>query len=462
MRYQVIVLLIVLSAPALAEDWELSCQNAEQQARERALAVQRLSDEVSLLNLLRGIYLSDAQAAAVIALAREAENLRDSTFAKESELLAEYGEALGELRARLAEGNAVPPELEKEVQAKELAVKQAKDAYFEQLRFLEKRLREALTDAQIAVAEGFDPCIIPPQELKDPVRVGQAESPTRDVEEHLETLRNLPDEAWEPVAGVLFDVFLSFEETLLGKFEPEARRAEIERLFALARNMRALSDEDFEFEKGRLAADVIQPIRNFQAKSQELVRFFLQVSGGLTKVGKYLLDPRVATLLDEMRAARPESGGPGIEDVEPVPPRTCGGNARPAGLTIETLGPEPRFAELAQWLALDEEEVAQARPAIARAQAELLTLLAAKRDDGRNILAEFLRSLFCGKEADAFALLSLKAPGGRATYMERIGEIKSRAESKLEASLDTETFEKYRSSGVDLFKIKVGSLRWKE
>jgi hypothetical protein len=97
---------------------------------------------------------------------------------------------------------------------------------------------------------------------------------------------------------------------------------------------------------------------------------------------------------------------------------------------------------------------------IAQGQADLLVMLAVEREDGRNILKDFLKLLLSKQEADAFALLGLDAPGTGMTYAQRIGQIQSDVMAGLEKSMTKEQMEKFRSGGFDLFKIKVGSLRW--
>ncbi len=448
--------LLLLLAP---QEWEQSFDSADPQTQARAASVARLQDEVSLLNLVNGLYLSKGQAEKVIALAREAGDLRAKTILSHAQLLKEFEAALADLRKALAACGHIPADLERRVQDKELRISGAKHAYSEGLRAIEKRLCALLTPAQRRVVEAFNPCIIPPHDLKDPVRVGQAQGEHRDLEDHLETLRNLPDKAWKPVAEALFEMYLSFEEKILGNFEPEKRKAETARLTRLVEKARAMSDQDFASEKGSLALEVIQPIVEHQDKAQELTAYYLKASGGLSKAGKYLLNPRIAPLLEAKLAHECETKPVDLDKIAGAEPCTsCGRTAAPRR-RVERLGPEPRIEEFTDWLEVAGEAAGQVREALAEAQSDLLTMLSADREDGRNILSEFLRKLLAKEESEAITLLSLKAPGAEKTYFERLAEIKAAAEGKIEEAAGAEKLQKCRGADVDLFKIKVGSLR---
>ncbi len=345
------------------------------------------------------------------------------------------------------------------MQEKELAVNAARQDYAEGLRAIEKRLAALLTPAQRRVAEEFNPCIIPPHDLKDPVRVGQSRGEHRDIEDQLEMLRHLPEKAWKPVAEAFFELYFSFQENFLGPFEAGKRKSEMERLLRLAQRIRSMSDEDFELGKSELALEAIRPIREHHDRAQELSAYFTRASGGLTKAGKYLLNPRIAPLLEEKIRHVCETPK---ADLDRIPAAgSCGSCGRPAAARPrrEPPGPEPHLGEIAEWLDLSCEEADKVREAVSRAQVELLTLLSSERDDGRNVLSEFLKKLLAKQENEAFALLWLKVPGSEQTYFERLARIKEDAESILERAMGAGKFDKYREAGVDLFKIKTGGLR---
>jgi hypothetical protein len=452
---------LALLLSLFSQEWEQSFETADPATQARAASVARLQDEISILNLVNGLYLSKSQSEKIIALAREAGELRDATIRKHANLVRELETALAELKKTLSACGHIPAELERRVQDKELQINGAKHAYADGLRAIEKRLCALLTPAQRRVVDTFNPCIIPPHDLKDPVRAGQAGGEHRDIEDHMETLRNLPDKAWKPVAGALFEMYLSFEEKVLGAFEPEKRKTEMERLTKLVEKARAMSDPDFASEKGTLAIEVIRPITEHQEKGQELTSFYLKASGGLSKPGKYLLNPRLVPLLEAKLEHNCESERKPVDLNTVDGADSCASCGRPAAPRprVERLGPEPRIEEVTDWLDLSGDAARKVREAVAEAQYDLLTTLSADREDGRNILSEFLRKLLAKEESAGIALLSLKAPGTDKTYFERLAEIKTAAEARMEEAAGAEKFQKYRGADVDPFKIKVGSLR---
>lgn len=446
-------LLVIL---ALVGDWEEAFDKVDSRTRESRESVDRLTEEITLLNLVNGLNLTKDQMTQVMALSREAVEVRDSTFTRHAEKVREFESALRELREVLAAGSRISPELEKKVQTCEAALKDIRRAYFATLNGIEGRLVSCLTKSQVAVIEPFNPCIIPPQDLKDPVRVGQAASETRDIEDHLYTIRALPGNRWQPAASALFDLFLTFEETLLGKFPDDRRAAEIERLMDLAARIRALPEDEFEMEKGKLATEVIKPIHDFQERTEELQQDFMRASGGLNKAGKFLLNPRIIPILEARLKVAADSGRTDLDTIDPADScKDCGGDDKEAKRpTLEALGSEPRFEQVAAWLGLNGEQSDKARAAIGGAQVELLCTLSAPREDGRNILREFLGFLMHQKEKDAMALLGSAAPGGDKSYWQRIIEIKAAADQRLRNCLTGEQFDQYSGANLDIFKVK--------
>lgn len=446
-------LLIIL---ALAGDWEEAFDKAEPKAREAKESVDQLTEDITLLNLVNGLNLTREQMAKIVALSGEAVELRDSTIRRNADRLREYESALQELRKVLAAGDPIPPELETKVQGREAGIRDARRAYFAALNALERRLLACLTKSQVAVIEPFNPCIIPPHDLKDPVRAGQAASETRDIEDHLYTIRALPGNRWKPAAAALFDLFLAFEESLLGRFPDDRRAAEIDRLMELAARVRALPEDEFEMEKSKLAAEVIRPIHDFQERAQELQGDFMRASGGLNKAGKFLLNPRIVPILEERLRQQTASGKTDLDRIDPAEScGECAGDGKPSARpTLASLGAEPRFEQVAAWLALEGAQVEKVRDAIGSAQIELICTLSEPRDDGRRILSEFLGLLVQQKEQEAMALLGLTAPDGDKSYWQRIIEIKAAADAKMRDCLTGAQYDEYMAANLDLFKVK--------
>ena len=426
------VLLVIL---ALTGDWEEAFDRADPQTREAKESVDQLTEEISLLNLVDGLSLTKDQMTQIVALSREAVDVRDSTIRRNADRILEYEAVLRELREALVAGGRVAPDLETRVQTCESALNGIKHDYFVTLNGIDGRLRALLTKPQIAVVESYEPRLLPPPGFKGS---GRPASETRDIEDHLYTISALPEDRWKPAASALFDLFMTFEETLLGKFSEEKRATEMDRLMALAVKFRAMPDDEFESQTEKIANEVVKPVREFQKKTQEVQNDFMRASGGLTRTGKYLLNPRIVPIL-EARLKRPPDDG---------------ADEAPGRPTLESLGSEPRFEQVAAWLGLDAEQSVKARDAIGGAQIELICMLSAPRDDGRNILREFLGLLMHQQENEAMTLLGGLAPGEEKSYLQRIVEIKADADEKLRNCLSGEQFAQYLDANLDLFKMK--------
>ncbi len=442
---------------AAQEEWEGRLAGTTHETQEAAGEVRDRLEDISLLNLLNGLNLSGEQADRVVALALFAGRYRDETADRHGRTLREFAEALAQLRTRLLSCGHVPPELEARAAGLEQRLNEIRRKASEGYRAMEGRLRGILTPGQVEVVEKFNPCLIPPRDLKDPIRVGQVESETADIEEHLETLRTAPGRAFPAVARGFAELLTSFEEVHLGKWAPAEREAEIARLGTLFERARKLPDVEFETGKAALALEAIRPLHAHQEKAQELTEFFLKASGGLAKLGKFLLNPRVAALLEERRGREPGRSAPAdLGRIEPA--ESCAGCGRPepprAAAAAPRPGDEPRFSEVAAWLGLDEAQSARARAAFRQGQRDLLATLGEPREDGRNMVAEVFRALLAGDHAKLLATLGERVPGADETYGARIEGLKLALEDDLRASLAPAQFRRWRSAGLDPFKVK--------
>ena len=130
------------------------------------------------------------------------------------------------------------------------------------LRQVEEEVEAVLTNSQRQVLENYSPCLIPPMNLKDPVRVGQAND-TGKLEMWLERARMVPEFGqWR-----LVELALERESEHFGPLseaEAEARRG---LLLHTIEEVAAMDDTTFELEKADIAARIGRqkieiPLRN--------------------------------------------------------------------------------------------------------------------------------------------------------------------------------------------------------
>jgi hypothetical protein len=112
-----------------------------------------------------------------------------------------------------------------------------------------------LTNSQKEILKTFTCCIIPPKELSDPVRAGQASSGEKEIE-ILRKVRKVPETFW-PYAKS--HGLKKLEQLMLLKFPGitgDKIKTICDQVGEIYEKARELPDVDFEMEKGELAAEL--------------------------------------------------------------------------------------------------------------------------------------------------------------------------------------------------------------
>jgi hypothetical protein len=150
------------------------------------------------------------------------------------------------------------------------------------LMSLSAEVDRLLTDSQKEILKTFTCCIIPPKELSDPVRAGQASSGEKEIE-ILRKVRKVPETFW-PYAKSRG--LKKLEQLLVFKY-PGITGDKIETICAgvgeIYEKARELSDVDFEMEKGELAAELKRigtPKKELDKRQQDFMNtLFLFIPG---------------------------------------------------------------------------------------------------------------------------------------------------------------------------------------
>jgi len=209
----------------------------------------RLKAEISLLNLLNGLYLSNDQLDKLIALGDRAEAVERRALKDFVADSAPYLSGLKSLRDSLYTPTGSAPELKKAAQEAEVKhVMGPRDVMAEESGRLEEEARGVLSEAQVAVVEGFKPCLIPPKTLSDPVAVGQLT--TTDKEEAaLDVMRRMPEDLYQKRRQEVVRIVLDRGEREKGKMPADVRRGMEGTLLKKLDEARSLSDADFGLKK---------------------------------------------------------------------------------------------------------------------------------------------------------------------------------------------------------------------
>ena len=330
-RILVAVLVLATSASALAGQvrWR-------EQLREMGYAFLHLSN----INAINGLNLTREQAQKLQALARQVE----AAASKPPTLRATLSPELEKVRATWLEarslilaGKPVPPELEARVNQsradeckvirttirprplamdtqcaschtvpqsgpvepmalagglKTLADKAHAEGLYGQRGLMKlvtvaKQVDAILTDEQKAVLGKFTCCLVPPQDLSDPMRAGQAEGSEKAVE-LMRKVRRCPENWWPTMRATI----LKKVEQITVTASPgatAARKAQTsEEIAKLLDRVRTLSDVEFEVDKDDLSKAVKATFFRPQSESPLKTAYFLLIPGASRVYANYL------------------------------------------------------------------------------------------------------------------------------------------------------------------------------
>jgi hypothetical protein len=304
-RHLIFTPLLLLTAAALAAELPGGFVGLSPEADAKRQKVEDLFQDISTVNLLNGLRLTREQTQQVLELAREAQQVRQGAKGDSVEgyqkALTDAESAYEAFKAAALKGEAPTGPVSNRASGAEQRLKDLRDRYSAEvekhLKDLEARLDKVLTEGQKEVVASFKPCLIPPQNLRDPVRAGQAagDKPVQ----ILTRLRSIPAAEWNNHKDEIAAKHVEMTEKHKFKMlSDQERAAEKARFLALAEQARAMKDTDFEMEKTRLA-ETLQPPDKRDALAEELRKRSPHGGPELSRAGHWLLSPRVVPLLEE-------------------------------------------------------------------------------------------------------------------------------------------------------------------
>ncbi|MBI2931666.1 MAG: hypothetical protein HYY16_08445 [Planctomycetes bacterium] len=150
---------------------------------------------------------------------------------------------------------------------------------------LKRRAEEVdalLTAGQKKVLSGFSCCLIPPQDLSDPVRVGQAALPQWQID-LLRKVREVPESSWPTVRERAIERLLEGAKAKKVHLPDEERQAIRGRLEAVFEKARGFSEVDFELRKEELCGELSDPARPAREQTAFERAFWLLMPGAPAK-----------------------------------------------------------------------------------------------------------------------------------------------------------------------------------
>jgi len=307
--------------------------------------IRQIKGEISLLNLLNGLYLSREQLDQLIDLAEQATELRGQYLADAAPDLDDYIGELSLFRKALYSPSGATQEEKNRVFKWERRVEiMPRDMVAEKLGRIEERVRTVLSDGQIAIIEEFKPCLIPPKNLANPVAVGQASTTERE-EAALDIIRRMPDRLYKERRLPIATMIVHSGEREKGKVPEDVKTQMIETYIRKMDEARRMSDVDFELNRRELAEE----FRLFD----DDVTYHKGHQRDLGKISRFLLSDVAAAVLPAYRDARagdlPETHLPKVAEGDPTERRVAlrAGTVMQYGrLTRELLNERQRMGRL--------------------------------------------------------------------------------------------------------------------
>jgi hypothetical protein len=268
------VLILSLSLNCLAEDLE---------KKQRELRTQ-----ITLYNLVNGLYLTNDQMEFILGRAKELDSLRERLEERKKSNAPTLTQALLDLKEEVKhEVPQVSENLAKRIHQGNNLLLRLRKEYIDALGEATEQFKSTLSDNQIYLIKSFKPCLIPP---KGPARIGQLSSqggPTR----LLERIRDMPARRYETKKYELAD-------RIIEKLSVRSPRLSTEQLgeakIILHRTMddvRELSDVEFALQKEDMAHETKYTVLRDKHKESEI-----DVD---KRIARFLLSPQIIPVLEE-------------------------------------------------------------------------------------------------------------------------------------------------------------------
>jgi len=245
----------------------------------------QLIEEISVLNLLRGIYLSEEQAREISGYALEAEKLRKEYLAKIRDLnsLPVLSQLRDELYTALAEA---PPPVRDEAVELDNQAHAITGEMLTKIAELEDKVKKVLNHGQQKIFWEFVPCVVPEYDFENPVRTGQAAASSR-MMPVAEFIRTTSEELWLKHGQAYLDRILKIIEQEVGKLTDDSREDLRRRLVKHAWKIRRMKEADYQIHRDKLAEELLLINREHTFRSG------FRVTG---KIARFFLSPAAAKI----------------------------------------------------------------------------------------------------------------------------------------------------------------------
>jgi hypothetical protein len=270
--------------------------------------VAELQEDISTINLLNGLNLSQDQMKQILQLAQEARQVRERATINSPSLMDALRQAetsYATLKEEIQKGAPARGQIPTQAAQINHHLKELQDQSNRQMstefNSLEGKLRGVLTPEQLKVVEDFSPCLIPPVDLRSPVRAGQAASNHGTVN-LLRRLRAIPEDKWQARRRMIAQKIVNNINENHYRMTEAEKTAEEAHLLAVLDKARQMSDMDFELAKEKLAEQIApqDKIKNLRAEIEARSPHVRKPQ--MSRLGRSLLSDNIIPILEQRLA----------------------------------------------------------------------------------------------------------------------------------------------------------------
>lgn len=274
-------------------------------------------ERISAMNLLNGLHLTKEQTQKLLDLNRELENSKNACKNN-----SQFGKMLDEAESsmkNLYEYMLTHPEQEDKGIQDKAAEKHGllKDNFLKQSQKYEnlkseivKKAEAVLTPEQLEVVSSFKPCLIPPKDLRDPVRAGQAASSI--PAEKLSKVRDIKNkEVLDRVAERVADRVIEKTNESFYKMTPEEQQKKRAEIIQIIKQANKMDDTEFVVKRDELVKK-ITPEDKLKELGEEIQKRNPHIPESSTKghaVSRFLIKPEILIPILEKRLEIQGVGG---------------------------------------------------------------------------------------------------------------------------------------------------------
>ncbi len=272
------------------------------------IRVAELQEDISTINLLNGLNLSRDQEKQILQLAQEARQIRERATINSASLmeaLRQAETAYATLKEEIEKGAPARGQIPTQAAQINHHLKELQDQSNRQMstefNALEGKLRGVLTAEQLQVVEDFSPCLIPPVDLRSPVRAGQAASNQGTVN-LLRRLRAIPEDRWQARRQMIAQKIVNNINENHYRMTDAEKTAAGAHLLAVLDQARQMSDMDFELAKEKLAEQIApqEKIKDLRAEIEARLPHVRRPQ--MSRLGRSLLSDNIIPILEQRLA----------------------------------------------------------------------------------------------------------------------------------------------------------------